>query len=380
MEPVEMHGLLFDPEWEPPVLSLRCDQEARPGYQSVKAHEYCETPQTLQAKISVLAQLIRRSKQCVCYTGAGLSTASGIGDYATHVDKPDQKKLRSPIDAQPTYSHYALTAIYKAGFLKHWIQQNHDGLPQKAGFPQWELNEIHGAWYDPANPVILMSGQLRTDLFNDMLEWEEKCDLCLTLGTSLAGMNADRMASTPAGKAVKQFRSGKRDNVLGTVIVGLQQTQLDKISSLRIFSKIDDVMRLLAEEMKLDVPTDPYQLHIEPQLTPQEDIFMVPFNEEGIPCNGRNILDLREGKKVKLTGGMFEGDVGIVTGKSLEGHFKIRFKHIINPGKKIRGPLTRMLGVWWIESAVKGHGVIPGGRIPVVSVPDDIQLEYELDD
>ena len=30
--------------------------------------------------------------------------------------------------------------------LSFWVQQNHDGLPQKAGFPQWLLNEIHGSW------------------------------------------------------------------------------------------------------------------------------------------------------------------------------------------------------------------------------------------
>jgi NAD-dependent SIR2 family protein deacetylase len=47
------------------------------------------------------------------------------------------------------------------GRLKRWIQQNHDGLPQKAGLPQSAINEIHGAWYDVTNPVVKFSGEVR---------------------------------------------------------------------------------------------------------------------------------------------------------------------------------------------------------------------------
>lgn len=28
------------------------------------------------------------------------------------------------------------------------------GLPQKAGFPQGLINEVHGSWYDPSNPGV----------------------------------------------------------------------------------------------------------------------------------------------------------------------------------------------------------------------------------
>ena len=53
---------------------------------------------------------------------------------------------------------------------RHWVQQNHDGLPQKAGYPQQHLNEIHGAWFDPSNPVVPMSGTLREDLMTWLLD------------------------------------------------------------------------------------------------------------------------------------------------------------------------------------------------------------------
>jgi NAD-dependent SIR2 family protein deacetylase len=82
------------------------------------------------------------------------------------------------------------------------VAQNHDSLEKKAGFPEWKSNSIHGDWFDVSNPVVQFSGSLRTDLFNDMLRWERRADLCLCLGTSLSGMNADRMASTPAEKSV----------------------------------------------------------------------------------------------------------------------------------------------------------------------------------
>ena len=38
-----------------------------------------------------------------------------------------------------------------------------------------------------------MIGNLRGDLFEWLREWEERADLVLVLGTSLSGMNADRM-------------------------------------------------------------------------------------------------------------------------------------------------------------------------------------------
>ena len=35
------------------------------------------------------------------------------------------------------------------------LQQNHDRLAQKAGFPQTKLNEIHGAWVSAQRSTVL---------------------------------------------------------------------------------------------------------------------------------------------------------------------------------------------------------------------------------
>jgi NAD-dependent SIR2 family protein deacetylase len=37
----------------------------------------------ISEKIKLLADLIRKSHNCVAYTGAGISRASGIADYAS---------------------------------------------------------------------------------------------------------------------------------------------------------------------------------------------------------------------------------------------------------------------------------------------------------
>lgn len=66
----------------------------------------------------------------------------------------------------------------------------------------------------------------------------QRIDLCLCLGTSLAGMNADRIASTPAKKSYYD------PEILGTIIINIQQTRLDKFSSVRIWGKLDDVFNV----------------------------------------------------------------------------------------------------------------------------------------
>jgi len=276
-------------------------------------------------------------------------------------DEVQVKKPLSNLDAEPTLSHRVLTALSRAGYLKHWIQQNHDGLPQKGGFPQHNINEIHGAWFDPSNPVVPMEGQLRGDLFQWLMDWEEKADVCLALGTSLSGMNADRVVHS-TGKRAKKSKSG------GAVIVALQRTSQDSNASLRIFAKIDDVTRMLAEELALEVPPKMHVPEVDPAYIVEEDVFLVPFDEHGQPSSERRRWDLREGSWVRIVGGPYDGDFGEMCGKNLQGHYKIRCLHALNKKSKKKAPKMRVLGSWWTESATQGHGIMPDtGTIPVVS-------------
>lgn len=398
-----VHGFLRAQSWEAPIKVVHNDEEARPGYQSMKRHEYNDTPEVLRAKIKLLTELLRTAKYPLAYTGAGISTAAGIDDYATKLNRPSirtvegpgnkptiqvestvnssRARVKTPFDAQPTFAHHALAALYRNGLLKHWIQQNHDGLPQKAGFPQHALNEIHGAWYDPSNPVVPMSGDLRGDLFEQVLEWEEKTDLCITLGTSLSGMNCDRVVET-IGTRAKAGEAGR----LGAVIVGLQRTRLDNVCAVRIFASIDDTMELLLAELGLAPAVSrveaPYRVYAPLTLpraaagggggffgaTEEEGVFVLPYSgRSGRGGPGRRCtLDLREGAWVRLTEGPHAGDEGEVQGRTRpEGHYKICFWHRLKPGAKLKRPMVRVLGAWWLESAVAG--LAP--RLPVVNVP-----------
>ena len=52
--------------------------------------------------------------------------------------------------------------------------------------PQQLVNEIHGAIQDPSNPVVPMSGNLRSDYFADLLDCEARADLTIAVGTTPA--------------------------------------------------------------------------------------------------------------------------------------------------------------------------------------------------
>ena len=361
--PATMHGSLHKPAWRAPLLVTYCDTEARPGYNTMKAHEYQDDPETLAGKVKVLADLVRRSRHCVAYTGAGISTASGINDYASKSkdsvatgSRSGRKKKGTGLSAEPTFAHYALTALFNEGHLKHWVQQNHDGLPQKAGFPQQHLNEIHGAWFDPSNPVVPMTGTLRTDLCEWMEQEEEAADLVLAMGTSLCGMNADRMVSTPSRKAA-------RGKALGSVIIGLQRTQMDEGCSLRFFCKIDEVMLLLALELGLRVPTTRYRLRVSNEhiVAGEPHTYWVPYDKKGKLVSGdspkRRKWCLAPGTKVRVTAGPGKGFRGTMQRAS---NGKTAFT-VATPcqreGSKDHGKGSRLysLGVWWVEAACTGR-------------------------
>ena len=314
---------------------VECDTEARPGYQTRRADEFLDSDETLRGKIAVLAQLVRRSQNLVLYTGAGISTASGVDDYATRAGSASLTKAGgggaqparrvSPLRARPTVAHRVLAALHRAGHCKQWIQQNHDGLPQKAGFPQADLNEIHGAWQDPTNPVVPMSGDLRDDLVQRLYARTKKADLTIALGTSLCGMNADRTVYTVAR------RHARGDpGILGAVIINLQRTQYDEMCQLRIYCTIDKALTMLAEELGIadDVrPDDPSfdETH------PAGEVF------EGLPydrATGRRsstktvTLDLRDGARLRLVGQpdwdvSRAGSRAVSRGRDTDGHFKL---------------------------------------------------------
>jgi len=231
--------------------------------------------------------------------------------------------------------------LKKNGLLHYYVQQNHDGLPQKAGFPQEKLNEIHGAWYDPSNQVVKFSGSLRSDLFQWMAKIEKKIDLCICLGTSLSGMNADRMAWTP----VKNYKNGKGN---GTIMINLQKTDIDEDCTIRVWAKIDDAFKILMKKLDLDMN----KLRRPPVL--KKDIFYIPYDEEGkyLGKNTKKLmkLDFSVGTKIKIIhpDSSSYGIIGKVVYK-YDDHYTIKMKSSKNDKEALYA-----LGTWMIDQAIRG--------------------------
>ncbi len=109
-----------------------------------------DDPDLLASKCHDLADMIIKAKECVFYTGAGISTSASIPDYRgpnglwTLLEKGIKVKLPDFTVVQPTYSHMALTALVETGIVKHVVSQNCDGLHLRSGIDRNKLSELHG--------------------------------------------------------------------------------------------------------------------------------------------------------------------------------------------------------------------------------------------
>ncbi|CEM62681.1 NAD-dependent protein deacylase [Treponema phagedenis] len=122
--------------------------------------------ENLQEKYDELYDLIKNAKHCVAFTGAGVSTLSGIKDFRGKdglYKQPNTEKMfdidvfyRDPSiyyglakefiygleEKHPAIVHIVLAELEKKGLLKALITQNIDLLHQKAG--STDVIEVHG--------------------------------------------------------------------------------------------------------------------------------------------------------------------------------------------------------------------------------------------
>ena len=105
-----------------------------------------------EEKIDLAAKWIAESERLVIFTGAGISTGSGLPDYRgpdgvwTRRDKglPPPKPKVAWDQVKPNQSHYAIVELMEIGKLNYLISQNVDGLHAKSGIPFDKLAELHG--------------------------------------------------------------------------------------------------------------------------------------------------------------------------------------------------------------------------------------------
>ena len=122
----------------------------------------------IDPQITELARVIERARQAVVFTGAGISTESGIPDFrspggiwtkmapidfsdflASEKARRETWRRRFEADdtwrtAQPNRGHRAVAELVRRGAAVAVITQNIDGLHQASGVPAEQVIELHG--------------------------------------------------------------------------------------------------------------------------------------------------------------------------------------------------------------------------------------------
>jgi NAD-dependent SIR2 family protein deacetylase len=246
--------------------------------------------QPLEKQIATIAAWIAESEHVVAFTGAGISTDSGIPDFRgpdgvwTRRDAglPAPRWRVAPDRVGPNASHLALVELQRLAKLHFLITQNTDGLHRQSGIDPERLAELHGnghlmrclkcdrqypraevGWdggrwgpgYRTQKPVPgqpacpACGGRLISAVvnFGDPLpehelhasaEHAEACDLMLVLGSSLVV----EPAASLVGIAI---HSGAR-----VVLVNRGETPYDDEVTLRSSAGIGDVIPPAVEEVK----------------------------------------------------------------------------------------------------------------------------------
>jgi len=253
---------------------------------------------TLEELVEEVADLIVSSRQIVVFTGAGISTESGIPDFRgpdgiwTKIDPDDftyQKYISDPEtrkrhwqmrkgsslhwgDADPNPAHYAVAELERIGKLDCVITQNIDSLHQKAGNSQDRVIQLHGnmqwvkclscdaryrpeeveKWIESGVEIpecpecggILKSSAV---FFGEpMPAWETaeaqrrstECDLCIVIGSSLVVYPAAMMPQYAVNSGAS------------LVIINEGTTDLDRIAHVRIWNKAGEVMEQVISRVK----------------------------------------------------------------------------------------------------------------------------------
>lgn len=215
----------------------------------------------LQDRIETLVQWMAGARHLVVFTGAGISTESGLPDFRgpdglwTRRDKGLPPPEFNWSSARPNQSHIAIAKLQDMGRLDFLISQNIDNLHLKSGINPEVLAELHGNLtklrcrkcgykcdsFPDLKTCPLCKGQLRTSVVNfgdpmpadevEKAEWHsQRSDLFIVAGSSLVVYPAVDMPRIA-------LQSGSK-----LVIINQGETPLDNVCHLRFQESVGDVL------------------------------------------------------------------------------------------------------------------------------------------
>ena len=211
-------------------------------------------------RIDILAQWMFEAKRLVVFTGAGISTESGLPDFRgpdgiwTRQAQGLPTERRDFSAAEPNAGHVAIVELQRLDKLSFLISQNVDNIHLRSGIRPDLLAELHGniarlrcsrcqTQVDKSANADRCScgGRLVSSVVNfgqslpgkelaDSFWHSRNCDLFIVVGSSLV--------VTPAADMPKvALESGAR-----LVIINQGETPFDRVAHLRFEERIGEVL------------------------------------------------------------------------------------------------------------------------------------------
>lgn len=229
-----------------------------------------KTAQDFESRIETLVQWMSEAERLVVFTGAGISTESGLPDFRgpdglwTRRDKglPPPPGSRDWTKSEPNQGHLAIVALQEMGKLEFLISQNVDNLHRKSGIRPEILAELHGnidrlrcrrcektfsksegpercdCGGELKSSVVDFGDSLPVKDLQDSFEYSRRSDLFIVVGSSLV--------VTPAATMPKvAYESGAR-----LVILNQGKTPFDQAAHLLFDEKIGDVLPEAVSRLK----------------------------------------------------------------------------------------------------------------------------------
>ncbi len=223
----------------------------------------------LEQRINTLAQWMLESKYLLVFTGAGISTESGLRDFRgpdglwTRRDKGLSTPSQDFTGVEPNAGHIAIYELQNLGRLAFLISQNVDNLHLKSGIRPELLAELHGNLtkvrctecefkmdrVEGERECPLCGGKLVSTVVNfgqplpakdlaESYEHSRQCDLFIVVGSSMVVYPAADMPRVALQAGAK------------LVIINQGETPFDESAHLRFAEAIGEVLPPAIEQLK----------------------------------------------------------------------------------------------------------------------------------